>query len=269
MAYSVNTACLPSPREPECLPFLDEERKYGRRVPGSKLVSRGIREPWLSCKALYSHLALVVIYTSVLLVIFKTGNSRDVCEARWSPAREATKWEDRNLEAFLDKSIFAGEPSPEVDSAWSELMTGINIKILPQEMDQLGISSIAFRDGSGYVGSLSVYHELHCVKKIRQWFYYDHYYANLSQHDRFGERAHVEHCIEELRVSIACHGDTTVIPYDWLHDIDQERTLLGITFRDDEPLHRCVNWDKLHKWAQSRRVDIRDTSVFTPEDDQL
>lgn len=79
----------------------------------------------------------------------------------------------------------------------------------------------------------------------------------------------LEHCIEELRVSIACHGDTTVIPYDWLHDIDQERTLLGITFRDDEPLHRCVNWDKLHKWAQSRRVDIRDTSVFTPEDDQL
>jgi hypothetical protein len=45
-------------------------------------------------------------------------------------------------------------------------MVAVNIKILPEEMDRLGTSSIKLRDGSGYVGLLSVYHELHCVVSL-------------------------------------------------------------------------------------------------------
>jgi hypothetical protein len=45
-------------------------------------------------------------------------------------------------------------------------MAAVNIKILPEEMDRLGTSSIKLRDGSGYVGLLSVYHELHCVVSL-------------------------------------------------------------------------------------------------------
>lgn len=42
-------------------------------------------------------------------------------------------------------------------------MQGINLKIYPDEMERLGLRSLEFRDGSGYVGGLSVYHELHCI----------------------------------------------------------------------------------------------------------
>ncbi|KAI1874558.1 hypothetical protein JX265_004766 [Neoarthrinium moseri] len=191
-------------------------------------------------------------------------------EARWSPAEEVIEYEDRRLEAFLDMTPFAGEPSPQIDAAWSELMEGINIKIRPEEMSRLEMSSVGFRDGSGYVGTLSVYHELHCVKMIRQWFYQSHYFSNISDQERINKHSHVviwgtEHCIEELRVAVACHGDTSVIPHYWLHETDQKSSILGITLRDDEPKHRCVKWNKLHMWALSRRVDIANLDLFMPE----
>lgn len=45
-------------------------------------------------------------------------------------------------------------------------MQGINLKIYPNEMDKLGLKSLEFKDGSGYVGGLSVYHELHCIVSL-------------------------------------------------------------------------------------------------------
>lgn len=43
---------------------------------------------------------------------------------------------------------------------------GINLKIYPEEMSKLGRTSLKMRDGSGYLGVLGVYHELHCVVSI-------------------------------------------------------------------------------------------------------
>jgi hypothetical protein len=76
-----------------------------------------------------------------------------------------------------------------------------------------------------------------------------------------------EHCLEELRVSAACRGDTSVIPYYWLHGEGQNDTLLGMSIRDDKPLHRCVKWNPLHTWAKSRRVDLRDPNLAVPENE--
>lgn len=39
----------------------------------------------------------------------------------------------------------------------------MTIKISQAELDVLDDHSIALRDGSGYIGELAVYHELHCI----------------------------------------------------------------------------------------------------------
>ena len=40
---------------------------------------------------------------------------------------------------------------------------GMVIKLSADELAAFGEPSIALRDGSGYIGEMAVYHELHCV----------------------------------------------------------------------------------------------------------
>ena len=56
------------------------------------------------------------------------------------------------------------------------------IKVSQQEWDQAKLpeSTLHFKDGSGVVAELSVYHELHCIRRIRRHLYLDHYYPNMT-----------------------------------------------------------------------------------------
>lgn len=40
---------------------------------------------------------------------------------------------------------------------------GMNMKLSTDDMQRIGATSLMLSDGSGYVGALSVYHELHCL----------------------------------------------------------------------------------------------------------
>jgi hypothetical protein len=39
----------------------------------------------------------------------------------------------------------------------------MHMKISQEDLDQIGGRSLALSDGSGFVGSLEVYHDLHCL----------------------------------------------------------------------------------------------------------
>ena len=39
----------------------------------------------------------------------------------------------------------------------------MTIKISQQDLDMINETSIALRDGSGFIAELAVYHELHCI----------------------------------------------------------------------------------------------------------
>jgi hypothetical protein len=40
------------------------------------------------------------------------------------------------------------------------------IKISAQELAQLGEPSISFKDGSGFLAEMAVFHELHCIVSL-------------------------------------------------------------------------------------------------------
>ena len=56
-----------------------------------------------------------------------------------------------------------GEPSHEMENAWSELLEGTLIRISEDELGQTGAKySIPVR-GGGYAAGLGVSHNLHCL----------------------------------------------------------------------------------------------------------
>lgn len=208
-------------------------------------------------------LAINIIVTLIVLKTHDALNNactHDFSPAFYSPAENAIEWEWRQIDAVPNEGPFSGDPSADIDAAWVELMQGINLKIYPNEMEKLGLKSLEFKDGSGYVGGLSVYHELHCIKRIRHWLYKDHYFPNLGNASKFEQNEkwfHVVHCLEHLRQTASCRGDISVIPYRWVYLNDSvDLGFIGPTQSDAEAMHRCVNWDRLHAWAKERRVDL-------------
>ncbi|KAI0381218.1 hypothetical protein F5Y04DRAFT_281192 [Hypomontagnella monticulosa] len=179
-----------------------------------------------------------------------------------SPVEEFLEYEARSVDGLADGSVYAGYPRPESESAWKALMEGTNIKIYPEEMLKLGETSLQMRDGSGSLAVLGVYHELHCVKRLRKWFYREYYYPNQTELE-FSERlTHAEHCLEFIRQAAMCHGDVTTTSFKWLHD--SQGNVIEPTTKEGA-LHKCVKWDSISRWARSRRVDLFDPSTLAPE----
>lgn len=67
----------------------------------------------------------------------------------------------------------------------------MTLKLSPSESRHLSDPTIAFADGSGYIAEMAVYHELHCIKRIRRHLHLDHYYPNMSDEERAKEGPHV------------------------------------------------------------------------------
>lgn len=83
--------------------------------------------------------------------------------------------------------------------------------------------------GSRNIYMPTVYHQLHCLKKLQKAF------ANMTTatpEDGAVAGMHAEHCFDYLRQGILCAGDST------LEGPDPEGTLLGYGFS-----HMCRQWD--------------------------
>ena len=165
----------------------------------------------------------------------------------------------------------------------------ITIKISSEELSRLHADSIAFADGSGYIAEMAVYHELHCIKRIRRHFYLDRYYPDMSPEERVKEDAHIgesfgckhyhieiynalelsgsqiwenktdsiacnlDHCLEYWREATMCRGDTAITTFRWVD---------GFPFSRVDSEHECVNWERLDTWARERMVNMSDYTKF-------
>ena len=69
----------------------------------------------------------------------------------------------------------------------------MTIRITPEEyaIADLPGESLQLLDGSGYIGELVVYHELHCIKRIRRHLNMTYYYPGLAGEDIEREKVHI------------------------------------------------------------------------------
>lgn len=45
----------------------------------------------------------------------------------------------------------------------------MNVRFTPEEMQNVNLTSLKLKDGSGYVGTFTVYHDVHCL--VSQLFF--------------------------------------------------------------------------------------------------
>ncbi|KAG6002682.1 hypothetical protein E4U21_002834 [Claviceps maximensis] len=223
------------------------------------------REPWWKQTTVLAigHLVLFTIYAGVLYAVVRGGLRRGRMEGLpVSPAIPAVQWEAHKFtleDRIQEKGSFSGRPNADLDKAWHDLLNYENIVIEPEIMEhyeRLDIG-VPVPEGGGYLGTLNVYHELHCLKRLHQYMYPDYYFPNLSPQQHEMNRLHngaspidtpAEHCIDFLRQSSMCHGDIGLITFEW-HD-NSRIPVANAT------MHQCVNWQKLDDWTRARSVDM-------------
>ncbi|OAA74187.1 hypothetical protein ISF_01088 [Cordyceps fumosorosea ARSEF 2679] len=168
-----------------------------------------------------------------------------------SPASGAMQWAEHTfVENSFSHGPFSGYPREEIDKNWHDLINYENIIIEPEIIRKLGREDIAVADpeGRGYLGTLNVYHQLHCIKRLWQYSYPEVYRQNQTPAEAEADRLHKEHCFDFLRQSVMCLADIGIITYQWTND-----RMVPIA---NSTTHQCANWEKLDAWTKERSVDM-------------
>ncbi|KAF7680202.1 hypothetical protein GT037_001853 [Alternaria burnsii] len=141
-----------------------------------------------------------------------------------------------------------------------ELFPYTVIRVSEEDLQYYNVTSLPLADGSGFASQIFMAHELHCLKKIRQWIYKETYFEDVQGLARSELERHVNHCIETLRQGIMCRGDVSLGTYTYLSGGND------VTARSWAS-HRCVDFDALMEWTRSRAIDIfADGILVKPED---
>ncbi|KAI1384938.1 uncharacterized protein F4822DRAFT_378185 [Hypoxylon trugodes] len=196
---------------------------------------------------------LFVVYIAILVAVasYVPQQCRQGPNLIISPAYEALEWEEYTFQENSQlHGPFSGYPRPEIDENWDKLLDAENIILEPEvlrhyDREDLGV---AVPEGGGYLGTLNVYHELHCIKRLWQYMYPEHYWSDLSDAQREVNRLHNEHCLDFLRQSSMCHADIGLITFQW--SPDSRIPVANAT------THQCAKWDKIDKWTKARTVDM-------------
>lgn len=162
-------------------------------------------------------------------------------------------YEFRKFE-FFPNSTFAGEPRPESEEAWHQLMSKMAVRVTSEELAVHNQTSVSLPNG-GYLAWLGVFHQLHCVKVLRHWAWREHYehLVNMTSHEVAHHMVHVDHCVEALRSAAICRADTEALAvFKWLPDTPRP------IFDTKRVEHRCVNWDSMMTSSYADRVVTMD-----------
>lgn len=108
----------------------------------------------------------------------------------------------------------------------------------------------------GYIAALGVYHDIHCLRRLRLFLHSDYYYRDLTPTNVKYLKVHLGHCIESLRRSVMCNADPTLATFTWNNATEVKP---GIFRPEPQSLQqrKCVNWDEIDSWARKRMVDLK------------
>ncbi|KAI9686436.1 MAG: hypothetical protein M1822_003783 [Bathelium mastoideum] len=183
----------------------------------------------------------------------------------YSPLIDVVEYEDRDFDNDFDhKTKYRGPPTPELEQAWHELWFYGGIEIPKEKIGELNrTEDLTYKgtlkpspSGNGYHALIEVFHQLHCLNLIRQFTWRDYYKAHPDRVkipadlmvDDVGSRMHVDHCIEALRITLMCHGDTT--PYFVMDNPDAPFGMQA----DFSPHHKCVKFEPLVEYVKSNTI---------------
>ncbi|KAI0862847.1 hypothetical protein F4860DRAFT_99761 [Xylaria cubensis] len=172
----------------------------------------------------------------------------------WSPAKEFV---ERRIEGYWPSkndtiSVYTGKPTSEQDTAWDDIFSSMYFAASREEIDKAGesiVDQMVEVSGGGYLATLGVYHELHCLRQLRLHLYEDRYYHNLTDRQRAHNRLHLDHCLEVLRITVMCNGNTDMFTF-----VSRSRTPGKPTIKSNAK-SLCLDWSSLQQWSQLRKLN--------------
>ncbi|KAI5859361.1 hypothetical protein GGS23DRAFT_324159 [Durotheca rogersii] len=258
MMASHETAIDDSEIEPLYL-LSEDQNTHCRRQTGQRKKKGRLRFAYASLVAAY----LVVVILYVILWVRLTKLESVAIEPKLFPSlarSSAFRQHNRVFPLTVVGTPFAGDPSTELDQAWHALLEGTTIRVSKEDLDYYNVTSLPLADGSGFASELFVTHELHCLKKIRQWIYKETYFTDVKEPARGELKRHIDHCIETVRQGIMCRGDVSLGTYTYLTGGSD------VTARSWGS-HQCVDFEALIAWTRERSLDIFKAGVLAkPED---
>ncbi|OGM49045.1 hypothetical protein ABOM_002346 [Aspergillus bombycis] len=243
---------------------------------------------WLNLWSLFNTIFSVALLIVAIFLINQTKGLTDkpvpvYCEYFKSLAQSSADIYDKapvredGAERYINtryrpNRLFQSSPSDEVDEAWNGwLREHDHLFKFPQEKArEVGLpETVELYNDPGYGAyGLGVYHQMHCLNRIRKSFYPDRYYPNQTQHQLLH---HINHCFDVLRQAILCHGDISVVYWwnknytyidpagnrqyseDYLRRTPEERDTGSFVTWDSQL--QCRDMDAINAWAKVNQVD--------------
>ena len=168
-----------------------------------------------------------------------------------TPLREALRTEVRPVDYNFDTTspFFNTGPVSSIDDNWLSLLnTPHNVRVPSAEIARTNLTTIELADGSGdgLVQPIA-YHMLHCLYNIYKYAHLDYYGEDPS--GPAWRQHHTDHCVDNLRQFVMCHGGGGVSTFQWLED----RKLPWPVISDTEV---CVDWNHYESWVGEHSIDI-------------
>ncbi|KAI1501575.1 hypothetical protein F5X99DRAFT_382347 [Biscogniauxia marginata] len=216
-----------------------------------KAVTRALTPMRIYLIALHT---FIIILTSMLWTMNFAKSYHVVKDGQsWSPVQQHIEYElQQEYASEHTYSNYSGPPTPEQDQAWDELVKSSFFKVTYEELEQAGESfeHIAELSDGGYVATLGVYHELHCVRQLRFYLSKERYYPHLTQVQEDYLQHHLDHCLEALRHIVMCHGNTALRSFAWFNSSADSPTA------QSNSKMACVKWSSIEEWSRSRMVPL-------------
>ncbi|CAK1356547.1 uncharacterized protein RHO25_012310 [Cercospora beticola] len=146
-------------------------------------------------------------------------------------------------------TAFESRPNEKNDAAWHHILNVGMIAITEEENARLpnGGSSRVRNDPEHRVVLLSLFHQLHCLKYLRDLIYDFDEGAVIPGARNEYQLMHGDHCIDYLRQVLICHGDLTPIRQHW-------EPSLHAYAAEQETVHQCRDFQKIWEWAAERNT---------------
>ncbi|KAF2788874.1 hypothetical protein K505DRAFT_393733 [Melanomma pulvis-pyrius CBS 109.77] len=170
-----------------------------------------------------------------------------------SPAQHVVKYKEVVFaSAFQDETIYQGEPSAKLDELWEDLYNFGISKINREDAMKLPNKTSALPgDEEHYITELDVFHQLHCLNRLRKALSPDYYnltFVDDQSEEAETERMHIRHCIEHIRQGIVCNADISTVYWAW-------SPARNATLADARITHTCRDFDAIKNWALENRLE--------------
>ncbi|KAH8879266.1 hypothetical protein GQ53DRAFT_855067 [Thozetella sp. PMI_491] len=216
---------------------------------------------WVFHACLGAGVLFLMALSSFITTIILKPSDRQCVErlSLYSPAFEAIEYVEYDFEnSFNSTTIYRGPPTPEREEAWQQLSQRDFIEVPEDRISDLNRSKednmlhVPSEAGTGYLALTEVFHQLHCLNLIRMYTWlqagkYETPPGGLTS-TPVGNRMHVDHCIETLRITLMCHGDVTPILV-----LSDPTAPLGAR-ADFNTHHKCRNFDKISDWITEHKA---------------